>query len=148
LGILGKKKVGLNREGFGRIDFRLLFQLTSCVCQPVSWFCCIDGWMNRSHWTNEWDILSPPYATENRDSSVGIATGYGLDDRGVGVSVPLGSRIFSTSSRPALGYTQPPIQWIPGVESLDVKLTTQLQLIPRSRKRGSILVHPFPNTSS
>jgi hypothetical protein len=35
-----------------------------------------------------------------RDGSVGIATGYGLDDRGVGVRVPLGSRIFSSPRRP------------------------------------------------
>jgi hypothetical protein len=48
----------------------------------------------------------------SRDSSVGIANGYGLDNRGVGVPVPVGSRIFS--SRPALGSTQPPIQWVPG----------------------------------
>jgi hypothetical protein len=27
-------------------------------------------------------------------SAVGIATGYGLDDRGVGVRVPVGSRIL------------------------------------------------------
>jgi hypothetical protein len=52
----------------------------------------------------------------SRDSVVGIATGYGLDDRGVGVQVPVGSRIFSTSSRPALGPTQSPIQWVPGVK--------------------------------
>jgi hypothetical protein len=31
----------------------------------------------------------------NLDSAVGIATGYGLNDRGVGVQVPVGSRIFS-----------------------------------------------------
>jgi hypothetical protein len=30
----------------------------------------------------------------SRDSSVGIATGYGLDDRGAGVRVPVESRIF------------------------------------------------------
>jgi hypothetical protein len=30
------------------------------------------------------------------DSSVGIATGYGLNDRGVGVRVPVGSRIFTS----------------------------------------------------
>jgi hypothetical protein len=36
----------------------------------------------------------------SRDSSVGIATGYGLDDRGVGVRVPVGSRIFSTTLCP------------------------------------------------
>jgi hypothetical protein len=34
----------------------------------------------------------------NRDSVVSIATGYGLDDRGVGVRVPVGSRIFSSPS--------------------------------------------------
>jgi hypothetical protein len=31
---------------------------------------------------------------------VGIATGYGLDDRGVGVRVPVGSSIFSSPHRP------------------------------------------------
>jgi hypothetical protein len=31
----------------------------------------------------------------SRDSSVGIAIGYGLDDRGVGVRVQVGARIFS-----------------------------------------------------
>jgi hypothetical protein len=32
----------------------------------------------------------------SRDSAVGIATGYGLDGRGVGVGVPVGTRIFSS----------------------------------------------------
>jgi hypothetical protein len=44
------------------------------------------------------------YLRGSRDSVVGIATGYGLDDRGVGVRVPVGSRIFSTF-RPAMGST-------------------------------------------
>jgi hypothetical protein len=35
----------------------------------------------------------------SRDSVVGIATGYGVDDRGVGVRVPVGSRIFSSLRR-------------------------------------------------
>jgi hypothetical protein len=35
-----------------------------------------------------------------RNSVVGIATGYGLDDRGVEVRVPVGSRIFSSPRRP------------------------------------------------
>jgi hypothetical protein len=32
----------------------------------------------------------------SRDSVVSIATGYELDDRGVGVRVPVGSRIFTS----------------------------------------------------
>jgi hypothetical protein len=36
----------------------------------------------------------------SRDSAVGIATGYGLDEGGVGVRVPIGSRIFASSCRP------------------------------------------------
>jgi hypothetical protein len=35
----------------------------------------------------------------SRDSALGIATGYGLDDRGAGVRVPVGSRIFSSPPR-------------------------------------------------
>jgi hypothetical protein len=35
-----------------------------------------------------------------RDSSVGIATGYGLDDRGGGIRVPVGTRILSFPRRP------------------------------------------------
>jgi hypothetical protein len=35
----------------------------------------------------------------SRDSVVGIATGYGLDDRVVRILVPVWSRIFSSPSR-------------------------------------------------
>jgi hypothetical protein len=51
----------------------------------------------------------------SQDSVVGIATGYRLDDRGLGVRVLVGSRIFSMSSRPAVGSTQSHIQWVPGL---------------------------------
>jgi hypothetical protein len=47
---------------------------------------------------------------QSRNSVVGIATDNGMDDRRFAIRVPVGSRIFSTSSRPALGPTQPPIQ--------------------------------------
>jgi hypothetical protein len=36
----------------------------------------------------------------SRDSAVGIVTGYWLDDRGVGVRVPVRSRIFTSPCRP------------------------------------------------
>jgi hypothetical protein len=56
------------------------------------------------------------FIVRTRDSVVGIANGYGLDDRGIGVRVPVGSRIFSSPRRPdrLWGLTQPPIQWGPG----------------------------------
>jgi hypothetical protein len=37
---------------------------------------------------------------EGRDSVVGIASGYGLDDRGVGVRVPVRARLFHSPSNP------------------------------------------------
>jgi hypothetical protein len=50
-----------------------------------------------------------------RDNAVSIATSYGLEIRGVGVRVPVRSRIFSSpfSSRSVLGFTQLPSQWVP-----------------------------------
>ena len=47
-----------------------------------------------------------------QDSSVGIATRYGLG--GPGIESRWG-RDFPHPSRPALGPTQPPIQWLPGL---------------------------------
>jgi hypothetical protein len=49
-----------------------------------------------------------------------MATGYGLDDREVGIRAPVGSRMSSISSRRALGPTQPPIQWVSDDLSLGV----------------------------
>jgi hypothetical protein len=39
-------------------------------------------------------------SSEIPDSVVNTATGYGLDDRGVGVQAPVGSRIFSSPRLP------------------------------------------------
>jgi hypothetical protein len=57
------------------------------------------------------------------NSVAGIGAGYKLDDREVGGQVPAGSKnfLFSTSSRPALESTQPPIQWVLGPFSPGVK---------------------------
>jgi hypothetical protein len=60
----------------------------------------------------------------SRDSVVGIATGYGPDWGVEGRSSSPGkvkNFLFSTSSRTALGLTQPPIQWVPGALSPAVK---------------------------
>jgi hypothetical protein len=49
-------------------------------------------------------------STGGPGSSVGVATGYGLD--GLGIKSRLG-RDIPHLSRPALGSTQPPVQWVP-----------------------------------
>jgi hypothetical protein len=68
-------------------------------------------------------IIYGSYNIKIRNSSVGIALGCGLNDRGSRVRFPagLGIFLFTTASRTALGFTQPPIQWVPGVLSLGVK---------------------------
>jgi hypothetical protein len=51
----------------------------------------------------------------SQDSSVGIETGYGLEDQGVGVPSPCRVKNFLISrSRKALKSIHPPIQWVPG----------------------------------
>ena len=57
-------------------------------------------------------ISTNTLSTRGRHSSVGIATGYGLD--GPGFESRWGCD-FSHTSRPALGPIQPPVQWVPGL---------------------------------
>jgi hypothetical protein len=59
----------------------------------------------------------------SRVSSGSIVSDYGLDDREIGVRSPAGAKNFplSSVSRPALGPTQPPVQWILGFLSPGVK---------------------------
>jgi hypothetical protein len=50
----------------------------------------------------------------SRGSVVGIATGYGLDGGGLGGRVPVGSRIFSSPSRPDRLWGTRNFQWVTG----------------------------------
>jgi hypothetical protein len=86
---------------------------------------------------------------ESRDSSVGIALDYGMDDWGSRVRFPaeLGIFLFTTGSRKALGPTQPPIQCVSGalflgVKRLGMKLTTHLHLESRPENAWSYTSTP------
>jgi hypothetical protein len=59
----------------------------------------IPGWW-RKGWDEMFHNLDSFSDIGTRDSVLGIATGYALNERGVGVRVPVGSRIFSSPRRP------------------------------------------------
>jgi hypothetical protein len=89
------------------------------------------------------DIITPD---DIRDSSVNIGTSYEWKTRGSnsGNSDRLS---FSKTSRQALPPIHPPIQWAPSVRSRrkggrDVKLTTHLRLLLRTRPGAATLHAP------
>jgi hypothetical protein len=110
------------------------------------------------HWSAWYSVIMFGCHTEgalkSRDSSVGIALGYGLDDRGSRVRFPAGAGNFflTTTSRTALGPTQSHIQWVPGALSLEVKrLGREADHSPPSSagvKECVALYLHFPNTPS
>jgi hypothetical protein len=56
--------------------------------------------VRKLHFLNQIESLNITTDTAlSRDSAVGIATGYGLDDREIGVRVPVLSRIFTSPCR-------------------------------------------------
>jgi hypothetical protein len=71
------------------------------------------------------------------DSVVGIATGYWLDDQGVGVRVPKGTRIFSSLSLPDRSWGPPSL------------LSNRYRgLFPSRVKRPGLEVDYTPRTSA
>jgi hypothetical protein len=96
-------------------------------------------------------ISLPTQSEKSPDSSVGIALGYGLDDRGSRVQFPAGTGNFSLHHRVQNGSGAHPASYPTGTRVFpweksgrDVKLTTHLHLVPRPRIRGAI--PPLPTT--
>ena len=82
--------------------------------------------------------------TMGRDSSDSVVTRYGMD--GPGIKSQRGAR-FSAPSRPALGPTQPPIQWVPPPSSAKVKERVGLHFYSPSWPSWPVLgeIYPFLN---
>jgi hypothetical protein len=91
-------------------------------------------------------FIKHAFTYRSRGSSVSFMSDYGLDDRG---SIPETIFPLASASRPALGPTQRPVQWIPEVLSAGIKrgrgvtLTTHTHLVPRLRmSRSYTSSHP------
>jgi hypothetical protein len=85
-----------------------------------------------------------------RNSSVVIATGYGLQGRH---SIPGSGKIFLLfrECRPALGPIQPFIQWVPGTVYPGVKRSkceAHLSLPSSAEVKNGRAITPLPHTSS
>jgi hypothetical protein len=97
------------------------------------------------------EVLHQNY--QSPDSSLGVALGYGLDDRCSRIRFPARPGNFSLHHRVQTGSGAHLASYPMGTGAFslwqsgrDVKLTTHLHLVPRSRMRGAI--PPLPNTSS
>jgi hypothetical protein len=97
-------------------------------------------------------VWKVPIGNESRDSSVGIATEYGQNDRG---SIPKRSKSFSSTPQRPNQLWGPPILLFNGYGGLfprgesgrDVKLTSYLNLVPRSRKTELYGHFPYVSTA-
>ena len=106
------------------------------------------------HWQEPWVIPNTEATCINvyfpkralwAGSVVGIATGYGLDSPGIEFRW---GQDFPQLSRPALGPSQPPVQWVPGLSwgvksGRGVMLTPHLILVPWSWNGTAIPLPPL-----
>jgi hypothetical protein len=125
----------------------LKLRLESVVTNKITNLC--DLWRKKTHSCTCCCFLW----LKTRHSAVDIATGYGQDGQRIGVRVSVWGKIFllsmsfrRVSGSPSLLYNGYRGLFPRGWSGWSVKLTTHLQLVPRSRIRGSI--HALPHTSS
>jgi hypothetical protein len=99
-------------ERKGKEKHRKIYKINYLDTSPRCWFVDLLRLKSRTARPDDRFINSPLSVGRGAE----ITTVYGLGDRGIIVRVPVRSRIFSfsTSSRPALGPTQPPGQCAPG----------------------------------
>jgi hypothetical protein len=120
----------------GRSVDRAVDWINCCRASPAKWH---DGHL----------VVTYIYRSRSWGSSIGIAAGWGLDDRKVGARVPAGSRFLICPQRPdrLLGPPSGYQGLFPrGQSGRGSKPTTHPQPVPRTRRRWSI--HPPPHTHS
>jgi hypothetical protein len=113
------------------------------------------SWQAEEHYLFEKEALFLPftYSMGRRDSAVGTATVYGLDDQGFRTWGPLWRRIFISPLNPLRFWSPPSLLTneyrelsLRGWNGRDVKLTTELKALPSSKI--SRCVYPLSHKSS
>ena len=124
-----------------------------CVCEILSPLSCLPPeWRMTLQWLQGSWVLFGQSEWVGPDGVVGIAPGYGLD--GPGIQSQWG-RDLTQPSRPALGPTQSPVQWVPvkrpgrGVDhppasSAEVKERVELHLYSPSGSSWPVLGWSLP----
>jgi hypothetical protein len=147
--IYAVEKVSLNKVK-NKWRSRIINRLQGCRFRHWLWFWLADSVCTNIYSRITFEIQPSHNLSWSRGSSGSIVSDYGLDDRG---SIPDGGRGFffllALASRPALGPTQFPVQWVPGVLSSWVKrgqgvmLPTHPHLVPRLRMSRSYTSSPL-----
>jgi hypothetical protein len=84
----------------------ITYSYESPLLTPVVWFAFVNRFLGYSQVVSTINYNTPKitvattHKQRSRDRAVGISTGYGLDDRGVGVRTLVKSKIFSSPRHP------------------------------------------------